>query len=226
MCQVCLPTRLPCFWTDAKQVLWPAGFGDTIKFVGGVNKPKLVQCLDSAGTSHRQVHHNLPYTGMVASAEHVLPSTALSNERDPHVCWEQSPPVDACTPLVQLVKSGADDLRQDAVMQQLFGLVNSFLRASAPTRQRSLQIAVYKVGMPRAGQELGCSVRPHSLPSGTGPSGMACRAGPQVCRIWLSCAAVHLLMSSSQAYTRAPHRAALHVARWCPSRPRRVCCSG
>ena len=37
-------------------VLRHAGFGDTIKFVGGINKPKLVQCLDSAGSSHRQVH--------------------------------------------------------------------------------------------------------------------------------------------------------------------------
>ena len=46
---------------------------------------------------------------------------------------------------VQLVKSGSDDLRQDAVMQQFFGLVNSFLRDSAPTRQRSLQIATFKV---------------------------------------------------------------------------------
>ena len=46
---------------------------------------------------------------------------------------------------VQLVKSGADDLRQDAVMQQFFALVNSFLAASAPTRQRSLRITIYKV---------------------------------------------------------------------------------
>ena len=46
---------------------------------------------------------------------------------------------------VQLVKSGSDDLRQDAVMQQFFALVNSFLAASAPTRQRSLSITTYKV---------------------------------------------------------------------------------
>lgn len=48
-------------------------------------------------------------------------------------------------PGVQLVKSGSDDLRQDAVMQQFFALVNNFLAASAPTRQRSLRITTYKV---------------------------------------------------------------------------------
>ena len=46
---------------------------------------------------------------------------------------------------MQLVKSGSDDLRQDAVMQQFFALVNNFLAASAPTRQRSLRITTYKV---------------------------------------------------------------------------------
>ena len=76
---------------------WP-GFGDTIQFVGGLNKPKLVRCMDSTGASHRQ-----------------------------------------------LVKSGMDDLRQDAVMQQFFGLVNNFLQASAPTHKRQLRIATYKV---------------------------------------------------------------------------------
>ena len=30
-------------------------FGDTISFVGGVNKPKLIQCFDSAGRCHRQL---------------------------------------------------------------------------------------------------------------------------------------------------------------------------
>lgn len=30
-------------------------FGDSISFVGGVNKPKLIQCFDSAGRCHRQL---------------------------------------------------------------------------------------------------------------------------------------------------------------------------
>lgn len=30
-------------------------FGDGISFVGGINKPKLIQCFDSAGICHRQL---------------------------------------------------------------------------------------------------------------------------------------------------------------------------
>ena len=30
-------------------------FGDSISFVGGINKPKLIQCFDSAGQCHRQL---------------------------------------------------------------------------------------------------------------------------------------------------------------------------
>lgn len=45
----------------------------------------------------------------------------------------------------QLVKSGNDDLRQDAVMQQLFGLINRVLAASPATAKRRLRIVTYKV---------------------------------------------------------------------------------
>lgn len=48
----------------------------------------------------------------------------------------------------QLVKSGNDDMRQDAVMQQFFALVNSFLQASAATRKRQLHITTYKAWPP------------------------------------------------------------------------------
>jgi hypothetical protein len=45
----------------------------------------------------------------------------------------------------QLVKSGNDDLRQDAVMQQFFGLVNSLLAQNTAARSRRLGIITYKV---------------------------------------------------------------------------------
>jgi len=45
----------------------------------------------------------------------------------------------------ELVKSGNDDLRQDAVMQQFFKLVNYVLQADAATRKRQLGIRTYKV---------------------------------------------------------------------------------
>ena len=44
----------------------------------------------------------------------------------------------------QLVK-GNDDLRQDAVMQQFFRLVNELLAADAAAARRQLRIATYKV---------------------------------------------------------------------------------
>jgi len=46
---------------------------------------------------------------------------------------------------LQLAKSGNDDLRQDAVMQQLFNLVNHLLQACAKTRKRQLRMRTYNV---------------------------------------------------------------------------------
>ncbi|XP_010243049.1 PREDICTED: serine/threonine-protein kinase ATM isoform X1 [Nelumbo nucifera] len=45
----------------------------------------------------------------------------------------------------QLAKSGNDDLRQDAVMEQFFGLVNTFLQNHRDTWRRKLGIRTYKV---------------------------------------------------------------------------------
>ncbi len=45
----------------------------------------------------------------------------------------------------QLLKSGADDLRQDAVMEQLFELVNTQLAATSQTRHRQLHVRTYNV---------------------------------------------------------------------------------
>ncbi|KAK4479334.1 hypothetical protein RD792_014846 [Penstemon davidsonii] len=45
----------------------------------------------------------------------------------------------------QLAKSGNDDLRQDAVMEQFFGLVNTFLENNRDTWKRRLRIRTYKV---------------------------------------------------------------------------------
>lgn len=51
---------------------------------------------------------------------------------------------DGCT-YRQLLKAGTDDLRQDATMQQLFGLVNSLLGNCPTAASRKLRVAVYKV---------------------------------------------------------------------------------
>lgn len=44
----------------------------------------------------------------------------------------------------QLIK-GKDDLRQDAVMQQVFGIVNELLNSDAEFIERRLQLRTYKV---------------------------------------------------------------------------------
>ncbi|KAK7428951.1 Serine/threonine-protein kinase tel1 [Neonectria magnoliae] len=45
----------------------------------------------------------------------------------------------------QLVKGGHDDLRQDAIMEQVFSAVSSLLKLHRTTQQRSLGIRTYKV---------------------------------------------------------------------------------
>ncbi|TVY84871.1 Serine/threonine-protein kinase TEL1 [Lachnellula suecica] len=45
----------------------------------------------------------------------------------------------------QLVKGGHDDLRQDAIMEQVFEQVSELLKSSRSTRQRDLKIRTYKV---------------------------------------------------------------------------------
>ncbi|CAG8067944.1 unnamed protein product [Penicillium olsonii] len=45
----------------------------------------------------------------------------------------------------QLYKGGNDDLRQDAIMEQVFEQVSSLLKDHQPTRQRNLGIRTYKV---------------------------------------------------------------------------------
>lgn len=46
---------------------------------------------------------------------------------------------------LQLAKSGNDDLRQDAVIQQFFGLVNTLLKQNMSTNSRNMRIRTYKV---------------------------------------------------------------------------------
>lgn len=46
------------------------------------------------------------------------------------------------------VKSGNDDMRQDAVMQQFFALINNVLQESPDTQKRKLRIVTYKVRCP------------------------------------------------------------------------------
>lgn len=176
------------------------GFSERIKFVGGINKPKIVTVTDSEGTQCRQLVRrggapgmggnggkerlcvctvadsawNVPRRSMGGSkgryqqvrpaSKHALPPSPPSA---PHLPSVRLPPpfldhmrVCVCRPRRSVcaavqVKSGNDDLRQDAVMQQFFWLVNQFLREQPRTQRRSLFIRTYKVGGGEEGGEKG-----------------------------------------------------------------------
>ncbi|KAJ3590644.1 hypothetical protein NHX12_008594, partial [Muraenolepis orangiensis] len=70
-------------------------FKPQYRLVGGVNLPKIIDCVGSDGRTHRQL--------------------------------------------------GQDDLRQDAVMQQVFNMCSTLLQRNAETRRRKLNIRRYKV---------------------------------------------------------------------------------
>lgn len=46
---------------------------------------------------------------------------------------------------MSVVLKGRDDLRQDAVMQQVFQMCNTLLQRNTETRKRKLTICTYKV---------------------------------------------------------------------------------
>ncbi|CAL1273891.1 unnamed protein product [Larinioides sclopetarius] len=107
----------------------------------------------------------------------------------------------------QLVK-GSDDLRQDAVMQQVFGLVNCLLKQKMETRQRKLHIRTYKV-VPvsrRSGVLQWCEGTQVLSQYLVGPGGAHARyypnmASPQDCRKkMMSIAGVSQLPKKRQIY--------------------------
>jgi hypothetical protein len=77
-----------------------------------------------------------------------------------------SPPP-ACAPMQ--VKSGNDDLRQDAVMQQFFWLVNQFLAQEPRTARRALFIRTFKAS--RGGGGGGAPAPPPPAPPPPPPPG-------------------------------------------------------
>ncbi|KAL7280718.1 hypothetical protein ACG7TL_005660 [Trametes sanguinea] len=78
---------------------WIAGFKPKYTTAGGVNLPKIVECVGITSRSYKQL-----YKG-----------------------------------------EGEDDLRQDAVMEQVFDLVNVVLRRDRETARRNLSVRAYKV---------------------------------------------------------------------------------
>ncbi len=154
--------------------------------MGGVNRPKLVDCYDSHGHRHKQLV-SLQSFKHICTREHVLYCLHITAQRLPAEAqrctdgrllakqrlafcplYSAAPPfqlplvtpqqhaLSASSTLLTLVdwlqvKSGNDDLRQDAVMQQFFELINRVLAASASSASRKLRIATYKVRHQMAG---------------------------------------------------------------------------
>ncbi|OAA62035.1 phosphotidylinositol kinase [Niveomyces insectorum RCEF 264] len=63
----------------------------------------------------------------------------------------------------QLVKGGNDDLRQDAIMEQVFAAVSALLKLHRSSRQRSLGIRTYKV-LPLTAMSGLIEFVPHTIP--------------------------------------------------------------
>ena len=128
-------------------------FGDAISFVGGINMPKLVQCFDRhAGPL--PVRERWRRKQRWLFSEPSLPACLTHNKRLFLRLRVRKTKQQAEARLAarsagarhrQLVKAGNDDLRQDAVMQQFFALINAVLAESAAARARRLRIATYKV---------------------------------------------------------------------------------
>eukprot|EP00882_Tetradesmus_deserticola_P032872 GHRQ01037507.1.p2 GENE.GHRQ01037507.1~~GHRQ01037507.1.p2 ORF type:complete len:118 (+),score=53.93 GHRQ01037507.1:229-582(+) len=102
----------------------------------------------------------------------------------------------------QLVKSGNDDLRQDAVMQQFFGLINDLLSSSASSQQRQLSLRTYRV--------VPCSPKVGVVQwvDGTQPIGDYLSEGAMkeggACARWASCHALAVCCCSAYAASMVP----------------------
>ncbi|EKM50032.1 uncharacterized protein PHACADRAFT_153321 [Phanerochaete carnosa HHB-10118-sp] len=97
-----LPVDVTCRYDN---FVWISRFEDRYSIAGGINVPKITNCVGSDGNRYKQL-----YKG-----------------------------------------EGGDDLRQDAVMEQVFDLVNVVLRHDRQTLRRKLRIRGYKV-IPLASQ--------------------------------------------------------------------------
>ncbi|KAK1356353.1 hypothetical protein POM88_049609 [Heracleum sosnowskyi] len=142
------------------------GLADSVTVMNGINAPTVVECLGSDGNKYRQlansrnddlrqdavlvvtstfpIDHSCHYhEGSFAHFKGFADSVTVMNGIN-------APKVVEClgsdgNKYRQLAKSGNDDLRQDAVMEQSFGLVNTFLQNHRDTWKWRLLIRTYKV---------------------------------------------------------------------------------
>lgn len=102
--------------------VWISHYDPTFIKAGGINLPKISTCYGSNGEKYKQ----------------------LVSSWWTRVCREE-------TKFVSKFKGGNDDLRQDAVMEQVFDLVNVVLKCDRETKKRDLKVRGYTV-LPLAAQ--------------------------------------------------------------------------
>jgi serine-protein kinase ATM len=95
---------------------WVERYESTFETAGGINLPKISICYDSCGQKYKQL----------VRSEKLFMFVHMTH-------------------LLQFKGEGNDDLRQDAVMEQVFELVNNILRQDRETKRRDLTIRDYKV---------------------------------------------------------------------------------
>lgn len=105
----------PTMLYNAEELPCIARYDKTYSVLGGINAPKLVACHSTKGKRMRQL----------------VRFTRCSRSDT----WYMT--------LAQL--KGGDDTRQDAVMEQVFGVVNHLLARDPATRRRDLHVRRYKV---------------------------------------------------------------------------------
>lgn len=112
-----LPVDKSCTY-DSAQMPCIVGYKNTYTTAGGVNLPKITDCLASDGAIYRQLvsTRGTSYLYVNTDSEFLL--------------WQFK---------------GGDDVRQDAVMQQIFGVTNDLLSRDDRTSARSLGIRTYRV---------------------------------------------------------------------------------
>lgn len=97
---------------------------DTYENVGGVNAPKKIICIGSDGIQREQL-----LKVVLNYKIRIYPCTHLK-----------------MLLIIQLfLLQGKDDLRQDAVMQQVFNVMNRLFEMSKEAKRRKLKIRTYKV---------------------------------------------------------------------------------
>lgn len=106
-----------------KDCVWIHRYDPTFETAGGINLPKINICHGSDGQRYKQLV-STPFLKYI---------------------------LEYSTHMVQFKGEGNDDMRQDAVMEQVFDLVNGVLERDRETRRRKLNVRDYKV-IPLASQ--------------------------------------------------------------------------